>query len=58
LKFVGVVNSSPSGEVRPLVLANIPAGKVSVRSKHDRSNCSGRFIRFNDEILGDVDELV
>ncbi len=53
LKFVGVV-SSPSGEDRPLVLANIPAGKTSVRSKHELSNCSGRFNRFIGGVCGFV----
>ncbi len=57
LKFVGVV-SSPSGDDRPLVLAKIPAGNASVRSKHERSNCSGRFNRFNTGILGDAIGLV
>lgn len=57
MKFVGVF-SSPSGEVRPLVLAKIPAGRASVRSKHERSNCSGRFNRLIGEFFGDGDGLV
>jgi hypothetical protein len=57
LKFVGVL-SSPSGEVRPLVFANIPAGNASVRSKHERSNWSGRFKRFFEDILGELNGLV
>ncbi|CAF4729854.1 unnamed protein product, partial [Rotaria magnacalcarata] len=50
--------SSPSGDVRPLVFANIPAGNCSVRSKHERSNCSGRFRRFEEFILGEFVGLV
>ncbi len=49
--------SSPSGDDRPLLLANIPAGNVSVRSKHERSNCSGRFNRFVENSFGEFDGL-